>query len=158
MLVASYAITIKVFGLFLHGPKWKRLSSSMSALEATLESPLQLLLLNHIWLSGGKCYISAMITSIIVIGKVSAENLLTSREDNLMKGKSFAQRLRLIATFIPVFALTALFRHGSGAVFIAYHGNITWQPLNPIFNIFLAWVHMTLTISWVPVAIYALRF
>ena len=130
----------------------------MSALEATMESPCQLLLLNHIWLSGGRCNISAMITSIVVIGKVSAENFLVSKEDNLMTGKSFAKRLRLLATFIPVFSLTALFRHGSGAVFIAYHGNVLWQPLNPIFSIFLAWLHAGVTTMVVPVVIYILRY
>ena len=49
-----------------------------------------------------------------MIGKVGAENLLNDGEQ--LKGKNFWEKLFLVLKFIPVMALTAIFRLGSGAL------------------------------------------
>jgi hypothetical protein len=43
---------------------------------------LQLLLMLHIWLSGGDFYFGAMVSSLLVIGKVGAEYILTNGKEN----------------------------------------------------------------------------
>ena len=93
----------------------KSLSRNMSESEAFFESALhQLTLLLNIWLSGGKVNKSTIFSSVLMIGKVGAENLLNDGEQ--LKGKNFWERLLLILKFIPVMALTAIFRLGSGAL------------------------------------------
>ena len=87
----------------------------LSECECFFESSLQLTLLTHIWLSGGKVYKTTIFSSMLVIGKVGAENLLNSDGDQL-KDKSFWERVALLGKFIPVMALTAVFRLGSGAL------------------------------------------
>ena len=107
-------VATKTVAVFLHNPRMKSLSRNMSESEAFFESALQLTLLLHIWLSGGKVNKSTIFSSVLVIGKVGAENLLNDGEQ--LKGKNFWERLLLILKFIPVMALTAIFRLGSGAL------------------------------------------
>ena len=65
----------------------KSLSRNMSESEAFFESALQLTLLLNIWLSGGKVNKSTILSSVLLIGKVGAENLLNDGEQ--LKGKRF---------------------------------------------------------------------
>ena len=105
----------KTVAVFIHSPRMKSLSRNMSESEAFFESALhQLTLLLNIWLSGGKVNKSTIFSSVLMIGKVGAENLLNDGEQ--LKGKNFWERLLLILKFIPVIALTAIFRLGSGAL------------------------------------------
>ena len=100
--------------MFIHSPRMKSLSRNMSESEAFFESALQLTLLLNIWLSGGKVNKSTILSSVLLIGKVGAENLLNDGEQ--LKGKNFWEKLFLVLKFIPVMALTAIFRLGSGAL------------------------------------------
>ena len=61
--------------------------------EFNTESPLQLLLLLHLWVSGRKLYLAPTLSSLLVISKVNAEIYLSDQPENLMKGKSFPQKL-----------------------------------------------------------------
>ena len=70
------------------------------------------------WLTSGKMYLSAMISSIVVIGKVSAENYLTTGPEDLLKDKSFIEKIALVLRFLPLFALTTFFRTGTFVVFM----------------------------------------
>ena len=76
----------------------KSLSRNMSESEAFFESALQLTLLLNIWLSGGKVNKSTIFSSVLVIGKVGAENLLNDGEQ--LKGKSFWERVLLILSWL----------------------------------------------------------
>ena len=107
-------VATKTVAVFIHSPRMRSISKNMSESEAFFESALQLTLLLHIWLSGGKVNKSTIFSSVLVIGKVGAENLLNDGEQ--LKGKNFWERLLLILKFIPVMALTAIFRLGSGAL------------------------------------------
>ena len=114
VIVTSTIVFTKTVAVVLHSPGMKRLSLKMSECECFFESSLQLTLLTHIWLSGGKVYMSTIFSSMLVIGKVGAENLLNDGDQ--LKDKSFWERLILTGKFIPVIALTAVFRLGSGAL------------------------------------------
>ena len=115
VLVTTTIVLAKTVAVVLHTPRMKRISMKMSECECFFESSLQLTLLTHIWLSGGKVYKTTIFSSMLVIGKVGAENLLNSDGDQL-KDKSFWERVALLGKFIPVMALTAVFRLGSGAL------------------------------------------
>ena len=114
VLVTVTIVLTKTVAVVLHSPPMKRLSLKMSECECFFESSLQLTLLTHIWLSGGEVYMSTIFSSMLVIGKVGAENLLNDGDQ--LKNKSFWERLVLTGKFIPVIALTAVFRLGSGAL------------------------------------------
>ena len=71
--------------------------------EFNTESSLHLLLLLHLWVSGGPLYLAPILSSLLVIGKVNAEIYLSADPENLMKGKSFLQKLLLTLKYIPLF-------------------------------------------------------
>ena len=95
------------------------LSLQTSQAEMQCESSTQLLLLIHIWLSGGHMYLSPMISSLIIIGKVSVENYFTKE----LEGKTFLEKLKIIAYYLPMFASTVVFRITSGALGIYHPGS-----------------------------------
>ena len=99
VFVTCAIVLTKTVAVFVHSPRMKRLSLKMSECECFFESSLQLTLLTHIWLSGGKVYMSTIFSSMLVIGKVGAENLLNDGDQ--LKDKSFWERLFLTGKFIP---------------------------------------------------------
>ena len=70
------------------------------------------------WLTRGQLYLSVMISSIVVISKVAVENYLMSGPEDLLKDKSFKEKIALVLRFLPLFSLTAFFRSGSFVVFL----------------------------------------
>ena len=91
-------VATKIVAVFIHSPRMKSISRNMSESEAFFESALQLTLLLHIWLSGGKVNKSTIFSSVLVIGKVGAENLLST--DEQLKDKGFWEKLVLISSYI----------------------------------------------------------
>ena len=77
-------------------------SLNASSAESSYESSCQLLFLLHIWLSGDHMYFSAMVSSVLVIGKVGAENILMKGQENKMKDKSFLEKVVLLLQYTPV--------------------------------------------------------
>ena len=61
-----------------------------------------------------------MISSIVMIGKASAESYLTFGSKNELEGVSVSQHICLLATTAPAFILTAVFRVGSIALIFAW--------------------------------------
>ena len=55
---------------------------------------------------------SSLCSSFLNIGKGGAENLLTFGKENKMAGVSLLQKLKMVAKYSPVFALTTFFRVG----------------------------------------------
>ena len=74
------------------------------------------LLLLHLWLSGRQLFLSSILSSLLVCAKVNAEIYLSDEPANLLKGKSFLQKLLLTLQYIPLFASTAFFRVGTGII------------------------------------------
>ena len=144
-LCSAMAVGVKIVAMFVHTPQVAEFSLNASKAESSYECSLQLLLLLHIWLSGGYMHLSAMVSSTVVIGKVGAENLLMKGQENKMEDKSFLEKVALLACYAPVVALTALFRIGSASV-VLYHPHLL-QPLTPAFAIFLTWIYMMFNIT-----------
>lgn len=70
----------------------------------------------YLWLSGGELYTAHILSSLLVIGKCSAEEYLTGKPENLLAGKSALEKLWLTVKYIPLFSLTAFFRVGAGVI------------------------------------------
>ena len=112
-IVGTAVVGVKAVALFVHTPALKKLSAQVTKYETDTESPFQLLLLLHIWVSGGPLFLGPIGSSLLVIGKVNAEAYLSGAPENLLEGNSFLKKLKLIAMFLPLFISTTVFRVGS---------------------------------------------
>ena len=130
LAISFFTLSVKVLALFVHTPEVTKFSLKISSAESSYEAPAQLLFLLHTWLSGGQVYISTMVSSVLVIAKVGAENILTKGEEDKMKDKSFLEKVALLARFMPLTALTAVFRIGSATAF-HYHPSLLLPPHLP---------------------------
>ena len=130
----------KFLAVFIHTPEMKQFSVHLSHVECSFEASCQLVLILAIWLSGGEMHLTCMISSVVVIGKVSAENFLMANPKNLLEKASFCQRIMFTIRFIPVFALTAFFRCGAGIVNVLNYNNFT--PFSPSYTIFLMYCYI----------------
>ena len=70
LLLATASLAIKAAAVFIHTPGMKQFSRRLSTAESTYEASPQLLLLLHIYHSGGEFYMGACVSSALVIGKV----------------------------------------------------------------------------------------
>ena len=109
-------LSLKLVAVFVHSPEMARFSLHLSQVENATEGPLQLLLILHTWLSGGLFHWDTLVSSLLDIGKVGAENFLTAGPKDLLQGKSFLEKLVLVLKYLPVFLLTAFSQNGAGAV------------------------------------------
>ena len=82
LICSLFALGVKVLAVSLHTPEMNKFSLNASIAESSYESSTQLLLLLHIWLSGGHMYLTAMVSSTLVISNVGAENILTNGQEN----------------------------------------------------------------------------
>ena len=139
LICSLFTLGVKIFAVFLHTPEMTKFSLNASIAESSYESSAQLLFLLHIWLSGGRMYLTAMVSSTVVIGKVGAENILTNGQENKLKDKSFLEKVFLLARYMPVIALTAIFRLGCAST-ILYHPD-HFVPITPAFAVFLTWIY-----------------
>ena len=114
ILIGLVFIITKMLAIFVHTPEMKKVEARMTMAEFKTEAPLQLLLLLHLWVSGHPLFVTPILSSLLVIGKVNAEMYLSDEPDNLMKGKSFLQKLLLTLKYVPLFTSTAFFRLGCG--------------------------------------------
>ena len=148
LLCSLFTLGVKILAVFLHTPEMIEFSLNASSAESSYESSTQLLFLLHIWLSGGRMYLSAMVSSILVIGKVGAENILMKGQENKMKDKSFLEKVVLLLRYTPVIALTALFRVGSAST-VLYHPHLfpSFVTLTPAFAMFLTWIYLVCSIN-----------
>ena len=117
-------ITVKILALFVHGCEMKKLSMKATWAESSNESAIQLIFVAIISLWSreithtGKM---SMISSIVMIGKSSAESYLTFGSRNELEGISLWKHTCLLLTISPAFILTALFRVGSFALILAWN-------------------------------------
>ena len=125
----------KSVAVFVHSPELARFSLHLSQVENATKGPLQLLLILHTWLSGGLFHLDTLVSTLLDIGKVGAENFLTTGPKDLLQGKPFLEKLFLVLKYLPVFLLTALFRVGTGAVNIINYSH-TLLPAVPCRGFF----------------------
>ena len=130
ILSTTMVLGVKILAVFVHGPEMKKLSTRTTAAESQYESSLQLLLVFIISMMNRNfttTRINALVSSILVIGKSGAESYLTFGQDNLLEkcGPGFTgllKKLKLLATYAPVFTATALYRLSATGIII------TWEP------------------------------
>jgi hypothetical protein len=78
-----------------------------------------------------------------------------NRQENKLKGKSIIQKVYLVAKYVPVVALTALFRLGGSA--ISLYSTSNFHSITPISAVFYTWVSYCLLIPLTLGVMYALR-
>ena len=108
---------------FFHGPEMKKLSLKATLAESSYESAIQIIFVALISLWAKEIShtgLMSMASSLLMIGKSAAEGHLTFGAKNLLKGVSLQKHTCLLATVLPVFLFTALFRVGSLAVILAW--------------------------------------
>ena len=115
-LIGILVVITKGLAIFIHTPEMKRISNILTQGEFKTEAPLQLLMLLHLWVSGGPLFHTPILSSLLVLGKVNAEIYLADEPDDLMKGKSFLQKFTLTLKYVPLFSSTAFFRVGCGII------------------------------------------
>ena len=123
---------MKLTTIFVHGPEMKKLSTRMTSSESKSESSLQLLLALTICLKTGKFTwfsVSSLLSSVVMIGKSGTESHLTFGRENLLEQtgpgwRGLLKKLKLLATFAPVFIATAAFRLTALAVVITE--DVSW--------------------------------
>ena len=123
LISAAAVLTIKVLAVFVHGPEMKKFSQMATMAESNYESAVQLMfvILISLWADEvSKTGLMSMLSSLVMIGKSSADNYLTFGSKNLLTEASHGQRLFLLATTTPVFVLTAIFRIGSFSLICAW--------------------------------------
>ena len=123
-------LSVKVVALFVHGPEMKKLSTRMTSSESQYESSLQLMLVLAICFTSGTTSFtfaraSSMLSSVVMIGKSGAECYLTFGVENLIEQteggwRGLLQKIKLLATYAPVFIATASSRLTAFAVLFAY--------------------------------------
>ena len=119
---ATSILFVKVMAVFLHGPEMKKLTVKITSTEGQYEAALQLLLISIIWLRKGEWDV-AMVSSILMLGKGAAENLLTFGEDNKLLDQPFGKKIVLLLQYVPVMAMTGFFRIGAIAAMAAWSDN-----------------------------------
>ena len=140
--------------MVIHTPDMKQFSIHLSHVECISEAFCQLVLILAIWLSGGQLHLGSMIGSVVVFGKVSAENYLMANPKNLLSKASFWQQILLTLRFMPSFALTAIFYCGSYVVSVLNYNNFT--PFSPCFTIFLLYCYNVVYYFWSMLVCYML--
>ena len=104
----------------------KKLSLKASLAESSNESVFQLIFVALIsfWAKETTTTgLMSMTSSIVMIGITAAESHLTFGLKNELEGVSVFKHVKLLATFLPVFILTAMFRIGSLTLIMAQN----WQ-------------------------------
>ena len=105
---AATVITVKILALFVHGPEMKKLSLRATLAESSNESAIQLIFVTIISLWAReltKTGLMSMISSIVMIGKSSAESYLTFGSKNELEEVSVLKHIFLLSTISPPFSL-----------------------------------------------------
>ena len=129
VLSTIMVLGIKTLALFVHGPEMKKLSTRATSAESQYESSLQILLVVRICLKTQNIPLSSassILSSLLMIGKSGAESYLTFGEENKLEKRGegwqgLINKLKLLATYSPVFLATALFRLSALSIVLAWN-------------------------------------
>ena len=147
ILFSSMFLAVKVLAVFVHTPEMAQFSQDMSLAENATEGRLQILLVLHNWLNGGLFHWDTLLSTLLDCGKVGAENFLTAGPKNLLKGKSFFERLVLVLKYLPVFTLTAVFRKCSEIVKVMNYSAGFFLPFNTAFVAAITYIYFIIELS-----------
>ena len=148
-------LIVNILEVFYPTPNIEKLSSKLNMADNIFDAPCQLLLTTFMWLTSGEMHLSAMMISIFFIGKVSTEQYLMDKPEDLLNDKSFTEKITLMLRFMPLFSLTAFFRCGAFVVFlIDYH---KFRIINTEFSI-LTLIFLTLFYTVVVYLSFMLMF
>ena len=117
-LSATSIIGVKFIGLFSHGPETSRLILRATDMETKYEACFQLFVVARIYLSssiGTLAVFLSGLSSLVIIGKVSVQNLLEKHKDQVSEC-SPQGKIVLACTALPVSLLVTIFKIGSLAV------------------------------------------
>ena len=128
MLSAAMVLGVKLLALFVQGPETKKLSVRLTSAESQYESSLQALMVVAICLKKESLTansISSLLSSMLVISKSGAESYLTFGGENKLENcgsgwKGFLNKLRLLATYSPVFFVTAVYRLSAAEIIFTW--------------------------------------
>ena len=140
ILSTIMVLSINVMAMVVHGPEVKKLSTRMTSSESQYESSLQLMLVLLICLKTGEftaSSVSSLLSSVVMIGKSGAESYLTFGSENLLEQtgpgwRGLLKKLRLLATYAPVFIATTSSRLTASAVVFMWDyawGLIVFLPI-----------------------------
>ena len=116
-------LCIKLMALIIHSPEVKKLSLKASMAESSFEASYQLYLVILSSIISGAPSTATLVSgssSMMMIGKSSAEAYLTFSRENKLEGTPLIQKIKYLSLYAPVFILTAIFRIGSLAVISAW--------------------------------------
>ena len=125
ILVSSCFLIVRAMSIFFHGPCMKQISNQLTGYEGRFESAPQflihlvLLMTEHAqansvdWLE-----IYGLCSSLVMLAKDLAENILMSLQNNTWFEKSFSAKIYMMGRIIPAIILTAIFRLGTLALAI----------------------------------------
>ena len=85
----------------------------MTRIESAFESSCQILVLFFVWSRTGFIDVTAVVSSILMVGKTGAESFLTFGCFGQFEEASFSKKLLLIGKYTPVFTLTSVSRIGT---------------------------------------------
>ena len=132
VLSTIIVLGVKILALFVHGPEMKKLSTRATSAESQYESSLQVFLVVWIILKNRDqgneipgSSISSILSSLLMISKSGAESYLTFGEENKLEicGRGWGgllSKLKLLATYSPVFLVTAVFRLSAAVVVFSW--------------------------------------
>merc|ERR1712107_16205 len=101
----------------------KKLSLKASLTESSNESAMQLIFVGLISMCAKKTSVIgllSMASSLLMVGKAAAESYLTFGKRDELKEAFLLKHITLLATFSPIFILTAVFRIGSFVVITSW--------------------------------------
>ena len=119
-LIASGCFQLVNFmDIIFHGPYMKKVSSIMTDYEGRFESAPQLFIQLVLLFSGPEFVettivdIYGMFTSLIMLSKDLAENILRNCKRNPLSNMSFLRKISAMMKIVPVIILTVIFRLGT---------------------------------------------
>ena len=132
---AIFVTSVKLLGVFCHGPETTHLVLRAADAETRFEAASQLALVATSFLNSGtwtrSSLLSAM-TSILVIGKVGIESFFKElKGERKLTKASLLDNVLVAASVLPLFLLTAIFKIGSIAILFAWNDKsaIFWHLL-----------------------------
>ena len=108
VVLSVCTLGIKPLAVVVHLPKLTDFSAKLYQYKNRTDAFFNFKVLLLLWIGRGKMFPSAMISSVVIMGKVNAEGFLSSGPVDLLKGKPFLAKLVLVCKLLPVLALTFL--------------------------------------------------
>ena len=126
LLVSSCFLLVGFLDVIFHGPCMKKVSNLLTNYEGRYESAPQFFIQILILLAGPEFYVTtaidiySMCTSLLVLSKDLAENILSNCPKSPLSKMSISAKMSAMKKIIPVIILTTIFRLGTIALATLY--------------------------------------